>query len=44
MEYRHDINYSRNAISTRINPIASGIAADLGKSDNVVTAQFDFYF
>ncbi|WP_157843747.1 LbtU family siderophore porin [Candidatus Coxiella mudrowiae] len=44
LEYRHDINYSRNAISTGINPTPSGIAADLGKSDNVVTAQFDLYF
>ena len=43
-EYRHDVNYLRNAISTGINPTSSGIAADLGKSDNVVTAQFDLYF
>ncbi|WP_304985093.1 CBU_0937 family porin [Coxiella-like endosymbiont] len=44
LEYRHNINYSRNAISTEINLIPSGMAAYLGKSDNVLTAQFDLFF
>lgn len=44
LEYRHDVNYSRNSISTGIHLTPSGIASDLGKSNNVVTAQFDLYF
>ena len=44
LEYRHDVHYSRNSISTGINPTSPNIAADLGKTDNIVTAQFDLYF
>nr|WP_267256685.1 LbtU family siderophore porin [Coxiella endosymbiont of Ornithodoros maritimus] len=44
LEYRHDVNYTRNAISTGTNPTPAKIVVGLGKSDNVVTAQFDLYF
>ncbi|MBW5803075.1 LbtU family siderophore porin [Coxiella endosymbiont of Ornithodoros amblus] len=44
LEYRHDVNYTRNAISTITNPTTDKIVAGLGKSENVVTAQFDLYF
>lgn len=45
LEYRHDVNYPKNSISTKFNPtITSNIASELGKTDNVVTAQFDLYF
>ena len=44
LEYRHDVNYTRNAITTGINPTLVGLIADFGKIDNVVTAQFDLYF
>lgn len=36
IEYRHDINYSKDEVGN------GGVA--LGKSDNVITAQFDVYF
>jgi hypothetical protein len=41
LEFRHDINYANNSTST-----GSGVAGPTGtgKSNNVVTAQFDIYF
>ena len=49
LEYRHDVNYPANTISTGSNPISDVIAPanvvdDFGKSDDVVTAQFDLFF
>ena len=46
LEYRHDINYSRNAASTTsvANPIPSDITTNVGKSVDIMTAQFNFYF
>ena len=47
-EYRHDVNYTHNAIttSTTNQTLVKKLVADFGKSDtnNVVTAQFDLYF
>lgn len=44
MEYRHDVHYSSSSISVGINSTSSNISANVGKTDNVVTAQFDLYF
>lgn len=46
LEYRHDVNYSRNSTTIRIHSTHpfSGITDDFSKSNNVVMAQFDLYF
>ena len=44
LEYRHDVNYSVSTISTGSNPIPADLVTGLGKSDNVITAQFDLFF
>ena len=50
IEYRHDVNYPASAATVSgpntftPRPTPPNIAADLGRSDNVITAQFDLYF
>lgn len=44
LEYLHDKNYKESAATSLINPTTPTIASDLGKSDNIITAQFDLYF
>lgn len=45
LEYRHDINYSTGTVATGQNEASSASSAtQLGKNDNVVTAQLGVYF
>lgn len=45
LEYRHDNNYpSFDATTTGNKPTSSAVVADLGRSDNVFTFEFDLYF
>jgi hypothetical protein len=44
VEYRHDINYGKHDTATGAGMNAVPDARDLGKSDNVVTAQLSVYF
>ncbi len=45
LEYRHDKNYPTTAVNNdRTNPTSTIIVSNLGKTDNIVTAQFDLFF
>lgn len=46
LEYRYDVYYSTKTILTNANsiPTTANVAINLGKSDNVITAQFDLFF
>lgn len=45
IEYRHDVNYKNSAATTNsANPTPTSVTEDLGKDDNVITAQFDLFF
>ncbi len=44
LEYRHDINYPSNAASTGSNATPSNVVNTLGRSDNVISAEFDLFF
>lgn len=43
LEYRHDVNYLQN-VTNASTLIHQSISTDLGKSDNVITAQFNLCF
>lgn len=42
LEFRHDVQYAESAVAT--GPGNSPVPNQMGKSDNAVTAQFDYYF
>jgi hypothetical protein len=42
LEFRHDVQYAASAVATGAGN--SSVPSQLGKSDNAVTAQFDYYF
>lgn len=47
LEYRHDVNYPVSTISIGSNSIpttANVVTTDVGKSENMITAQFDLFF
>lgn len=45
LEYRHDINYGTGSATTiGTNPTPTNLVNNLGKDDNIISAQFDLYF
>jgi hypothetical protein len=42
LEFRHDVQYAESAVATGAGD--SPVPSQMGKSDNAITAQFDYYF